>query len=76
MGAMSVRDELSGTAAGLVSALAIAGGAIIVSIGGLLLGSHITVMSGLVAIFLSALFSLAAASLAALSEGGNVKPKD
>ncbi len=68
MGAMSVRNGLAGTAAGLAAAMSIGGGALIVSIAGLFLGGAIAVESLLCATLVTALFALLASIFAAVTE--------
>lgn len=68
MGAMSVRDGLAGTAAGLAAAMSIGGGALIVSIAGLFLEGAVAVETLISVMFVAALFALLAAIFAALME--------
>ncbi|EPA9467694.1 hypothetical protein ACQ8CU_005423, partial [Escherichia coli] len=67
MGAMSLHSDLSGTAAGLAAAMQMGGGAVIVSIAGILLPEADT--HALLAMMLSvALLALFAATVVALLE--------
>lgn len=68
MGAMSVRDGLAGTAAGLAAAMSIGGGALIVSIAGLFLEGAVAVEILISVMFVAALLALLAAIFAALVE--------
>lgn len=67
-GAMSVRSDLVGTAAGLAAALRIAGGALIGSIAGLFLARSATIHTLFVLMLISAMLALLAALWAAVIE--------
>lgn len=70
-GAMSVRSDLVGTAAGLAAALRIAGGAIIGSIGGIFLARSATIHTLFALMLVSALLALMTAVWAAMIEKRN-----
>ncbi|NLR99389.1 multidrug effflux MFS transporter [Rhizobium sp. P38BS-XIX] len=67
-GAMSVRSDLVGTAAGLAAALRIAGGAVIGSIGGIFLAQSATIHTLFALMLVSALLALMTAVWAAMIE--------
>ncbi|ESZ10993.1 MFS transporter [Mesorhizobium sp. L48C026A00] len=68
MGAMSVRERLAGTAAGLAAAMSIGGGAVIVSVAGLFLDGADAVETLLSVMLGAALLALLTAILAAVTE--------
>ncbi len=67
-GAMSVRSDIVGTAAGLAAAMRIAGGALIGSIGGLFIARSATIHTLFALMLTSAVLALVAAVWAALIE--------
>ncbi|MBN8952719.1 MULTISPECIES: multidrug effflux MFS transporter [unclassified Rhizobium] len=67
-GAMSVRSDMVGTAAGLAAAMRISGGALIGSIGGLFIAQSATIHTLFVLMLVSALLALLAAIWATLIE--------
>ncbi|UWU20879.1 multidrug effflux MFS transporter [Rhizobium sp. CB3060] len=67
-GAMSVRADMVGTAAGLAAAMRIAGGALIGSIGGLFIAQSATIHTLFALMLISAVLALLAAVWAALIE--------
>ncbi|MBB4567577.1 multidrug effflux MFS transporter [Rhizobium leucaenae] len=72
-GALSVRPDLVGTAAGLAAAMRIAGGALIGSIAGLLLARSATIHTLFALMLVSALLALLAALYLALIERRMIK---
>ncbi|CDZ54429.1 MFS transporter [Neorhizobium galegae] len=70
-GAMSVRSDLVGTAAGLAAAMRIAGGAIIASVAGLFLADSVQAL--FVLMLISALLALFAAVYAAVLDRSNIR---
>ncbi|AYG67882.1 MULTISPECIES: MFS transporter [unclassified Rhizobium] len=73
-GAMSVRSDMVGTAAGLAAAMRIAGGALIGSIGGLFLAQSATIHALFAPMLISALLALLAALWAVFVERYAHKP--
>ncbi|NLS16731.1 multidrug effflux MFS transporter [Rhizobium sp. P40RR-XXII] len=74
-GAMSVRADMVGTAAGLAAAMRIAGGALIGSIGGLFLARSADIHTLFAMMLISALLALLSALWAALVERHAHKPR-
>lgn len=75
MGAMAVRGDMAGTAAGLAAAMAIGGGALIVAVAGQFLGTPGAVPALLGMMLLSATMALAAAVLVTVVDPGSRGPK-
>jgi predicted MFS family arabinose efflux permease len=73
-GAMSVRADIVGTAAGLAAAMRIAGGALIGSIGGLFIARSLTIHTLFALMLASALLALLVALWAALLDRNPRKP--
>jgi DHA1 family bicyclomycin/chloramphenicol resistance-like MFS transporter len=65
MGVMSVRNDLAGTAAGLAAAISVGGGALVVSVAGLLLKGMETGHTLLTVMLVAASFALTAAAFVA-----------